>query len=76
VSAPPLVPIWQRPATWNRRLPREWQRPEAITGAARKQPSRILRAFKFAGGILIALVLFYEINLIFTPGAWTALLGR
>jgi hypothetical protein len=72
----PLVPIWQRPASFSRSLPREWQDPEAITGLARKRPSRILRVLKFAAGVFLVLVLFYEINLLFTPEAWTEILGR
>lgn len=71
----PIVPVWQRPATWSRSLPRDWQRPEVLTGAVRKRPSRIGRFFKFAAGVLLALVFFYEINLIFTPGFWSAVLG-
>ncbi|MDA8178327.1 MAG: hypothetical protein M0T69_02135 [Deltaproteobacteria bacterium] len=75
MTAPRVVPMWQPPPRWNRSLPREWQRPEAITGAACKRPSRIRRALKFTGGVLVAVVLFFAINLILTPQFW-AILGR
>lgn len=72
----PLVPIWQRPPAWSRTLPREWQRPEAITGAARKRPSRIRRALRFASGVLLAVMFFFLVNLIFTPQFWAVVAGK
>ena len=70
MTAPPIVPIWQRPPAWNRSLPRDWKRPEAITGAARKRPSRIRRAFGFVFGVALAVWIFFLINFLCTPQFW------
>ncbi len=70
MTAPPLVPVWQRPASFSRTLPRDWKRPEAITGAARKRPSRTRRAFGFIFGVALAVWIFFLINFMFTPQFW------
>ncbi len=69
------VPLWQRPASFPRNLPREWKRPAALTGAALNRPSLVKRAIKFACGVLLILILFFEINLLFTPAVLTAAFG-
>ncbi len=72
-----LVPVRQRPPSWARALPYDWRSREAIAGVSRcRRPSRVRRAVEFAGGVLLALALLYEINLAFSPDLWAALLGR
>lgn len=72
-----IQPVRQHPARWNRSTPHDWRSHEAVAGTLRRRAqSRIRRAAEFVGGLLLALALLYEINLVFSPDLWAALLGR